>query len=133
MTTIANARIGRDHYKVTINAGKNVIIADEGENNGGKDEGFNPHQLLLASLGACTCATLRMYADRKQLNLEEVNVNLSLNAEEGKDSTTIVRQIELIGNLTPAERARLLEIANKCPIHKILSNPINITTSEIQP
>lgn len=133
MTTIANARIGRDHYKVTINAGKNVLIADEGENNGGKDEGFNPHQLLLASLGACTCATLRMYADRKQLNLEEVNVNLSLNADEGKNSTTIIRQIELIGNLTPTERARLLEIADKCPIHKILSNPINITTSETEP
>ena len=133
MTTIANAYIGRDHYKVTINAGKNVVIADEDESNGGKGEGLDPHQLLLASLGACTCATLRMYADRKQLNLEEVKVNLSLNADEGGNSTSITRQIQFTGNLTVAERARLLEIAGKCPIHKILSNPISITTSEIEP
>lgn len=131
MTTIANARIGRDHYRVTINAGKNVVIADEGEDNGGKDEGFNPHQLLLASLGAFTCATVRMYADHKKLNLDEVKVNLSIERDETKNVTNITRQVEFVGNLTVAERTRLLEIANKCPVHKVMSNPINIATSLI--
>ena len=126
--TIASAHIGRDHYKVTINAGKNMVIADEGEANGGKDEGFAPSELLMASLGACTCATLRMYADRKQLNLEEVKVNLSFERDEVKNISNITRQIEFIGNLTEAERARLLEIADKCPMHKVMSNPIHITT-----
>ena len=128
MATIANAHIGRDHYKVTINAGKNVLLADEDEKSGGKDEGFNPHQLLLASLAACTCITVRMYADHKKLNLEEVKVNLSFERDETKNITNIVRQVEFVGNLAVEERTRLLEIANKCPIHKVLSNPIHIST-----
>ncbi len=132
MTLIANAHIGRDHYKVTINAGKNVLIADEGEDNGGKGEGLNPHELFLASLGACTCATVRMYADRKQMNLDEVKVNLSLDRDEEKNVTHIIRQLEFVGNLTVQERTRLLEIANKCPIHKTLSNPISIATSMLE-
>ena len=131
MTTIANAHIGRDHYKVTINAGKNVVIADEDEAHGGKDEGFNPHELFIASLGACTCATVRMYADRKQMNLDEIKVTLSLERDEEKNVTNITRQVEFVGNLTDAERTRLLEIANKCPIHKVMSNPIQITTQMV--
>jgi putative redox protein len=132
MTTIANAHIGRDHYKVTINAGKNVVIADEGEANGGKDEGFNPFELFIASLGACTCVTVRMYADRKQMNLDEIKVNLGLERDDEKNITNITRRIEFIGNLTDAERSRLLEIANKCPVHKIMSNPISINTQMIE-
>ena len=128
METLANAHIGRDHYQVTINAGKNVLIADENEDHGGKDEGFNPFELLLASLGACTCVTVRMYADRKQISLEEIKVNLSLERDEVNNVTKVTRQIEFIGNITDAERNRLLEIANKCPIHKIMSNPIHIST-----
>ena len=131
MATTANAYIGLDHYKVRITAGKNVVIADEGEDNGGKNEGANPHQLLLASLGACTCATLRMYADKKQMKLEEVKVNLSLERDEEKNITNITREIKLIGDLTDEERAKLLVIADKCPIHKILSNPINISTQQV--
>ena len=132
MTTIANAHIGRDHYKVTINAGKNVVIADECEANGGKDEGFNPFELFIASLGACTCVTVRMYADRKQMNLDEIKVNLGLERDDEKNITNITRRIEFIGNLTDAERSRLLEIANKCPVHKIMSNPISINTQMIE-
>ena len=131
MATTANAYIGLDHYKVTITAGKNVVIADEGADNGGNDEGANPHQLLLASLGACTCATLRMYADKKQIKLEEVKVNLSLERDEEKNITNITREIKFIGDLTDEERAKLLVIADKCPIHKILSNPVNISTRQV--
>ncbi len=128
MATIANAHIGRDHYKVTIKAGKNTVIADEGEDKGGKDEGFNPFELFIASLGACTCVTVRMYADRKQINLEEIKVNLSFERDEAKNVTNITRQIEFTGALTDAERNHLIEIANKCPVHKVMSNPIHIAT-----
>jgi len=128
MTTTASAHIGRDHYKVTIHAGTNVVIADEGIDHGGQNEGFNPYELFIASLGACTCATVRMYADRKQMNLDAIKVNLSLERDEEKNVTNINRQVEFIGNLTEAERTRLLEIANKCPIHKVMSNPVHITT-----
>jgi putative redox protein len=131
MATTANAHIGRDHYQVTITAGKNTVIADEGEDKGGKDMGFNPHQLFLASLGACTCATVRMYADRKEMNLDEVKVHLSLERDEEKNITNITRQVNFTGNLTGEERDKLLAIANKCPVHKMMSNPIIINTQMI--
>jgi len=125
---IAIAHIGRDHYRVTISAGNNTVVADEPTDNGGQDEGFNPAELMLASLGACTCATLRMYADRKEMKLDEVSVNLSLERDETKNVTNISREIKLAGNLTEDERGRLLAIANKCPMHKVLSNPVAINT-----
>ena len=131
MATIANAHIGRGHYRVTKNSGKNVIIADEAEDKGGKDEVFDPFELFVASLAACTCATVRMYADRKQMSLEEIKVNLSLEKDDEQNVTNITRVVEFIGNLSAEQRARLLEIANKCPVHKIMSNPIHITTQMI--
>jgi putative redox protein len=131
MATTANAHIGRDHYQVTITAGKNTVIADEGEANGGKNEGFNPHELFIASLGACTCATVRMYADRKGMNLDEIKVNLSFERDEEKNISKITREVQFIGNLTDDERNRLLAIANKCPIHKVMSNPIVIDTQVV--
>ena len=131
MATTANAHIGREHYKVTITAGKNVVIADEGEDNGGKNEGLNPFELLLASLASCTCATVRMYADRKEMNLDEIKINLSLERDEENNITNITREIKFVGELTQEELAKLLAIADKCPVHKILSNPINITTQMV--
>ena len=66
------------------------------------------------------------------MNLDEVKVNLSLDRDEEKNETKITRQLEFTGNLTVQERTRLLEIANKCPIHKIMTSPINIATSMIE-
>ena len=128
MPTAANAYIGRDHYQVKIVAGKNSVVADEHEDVGGRNEGFSPSELLLASLGACTCATLRMYADRKEMKLESVKVNLIMERDEEKNVTNITRNMEFVGDLTNDEKLRLIQIANKCPIHKVLTNPINITT-----
>jgi len=124
---LVKANIGRDHYRVILTAGKNTIIADEPVSNGGGDEGMNPHEILASALGACTCATLRMYADRKEMPLESVHVILSL-THDLENNTNIHREIELIGNLSPEERDRLLAIANKCPVHKTLTNPIIINT-----
>ena len=126
-----NAKIGRDHYKVVLTAGKNSIIGDEPIDKGGGDEGMNPHEILASALGACTCATVRMYADRKEWKLEGINVTLNLIRDEEKNTTTITRDIEFVGDLIPEERDRLLAIANKCPVHKALTNPIYIETKMI--
>ena len=123
------ASIGLDHYRVVLQAGKNTIIGDEPLDNGGGDEGMNPYEILASALGACTCATVRMYADRKEMPLDGLRVTLSLSRDEEKNTTTITRDIELLGDLTPEERDRLLTIANKCPVHKILTNPIAIETT----
>ena len=126
-----NAKIGRDHYKVVLSAGKNTIIGDEPIDKGGGDEGMNPYEILASALGACTCATVRMYADRKEWKLEGINVTLTLTRDDEKNATNITRDIEFVGALSPEERERLLAIANKCPVHKILTNPINIQTTVI--
>jgi putative redox protein len=125
------ASIARDHYKVVIRAGQNTIIGDEPIEKGGGDEGMSPYEILAASLGACTCATVRMYADRKEMSVEAIHVTLSLKRDDEKNTTTITRDIELVGELTQEERDRLLSIANKCPVHKILTNPISLNTTLI--
>lgn len=127
--TQVKSGIGKELYKVTIESPSgNTVIADEPPALGGKDKGFNPKELLIAALAACTSATLRMYADRKEWDLQEVKINLDLEKAEGTDKTFIHRKITLIGNLNETQRERLLYIANACPVHKILSNPIEINT-----
>ncbi len=120
------ATIGRDHYKTILETETNTIVADELASNGGKDDGFTPHELFAASLASCTTITLRMYADRKNWELDEVHVAVSINKE--KETTVLTCDIELKGNLSEEQKSRLLEIANHCPIHKILSNPIQLNT-----
>ena len=104
-------------------------VADEPFEAGGANVGPNPKQLLLSSLGACTAMTLRMYAARKQWPLTEVQVALSFNPD-GKPASgnDIRRHIVLSGNLSDEQRNRLLEIANACPIHKVLTGEIRIAT-----
>lgn len=120
--------IGQAKYKTTIEIGKHRIIADEPEDLGGTDQGPMATELLLGSLGTCTAITLRMYADRKEWPLEGVNVKLSFETqtEAGVFSTRIKRVIELKGNLDEDQKKRMMLIADKCPVHKILSNPIQI-------
>ncbi|MCW3124690.1 MAG: OsmC family peroxiredoxin [Bacteroidetes bacterium] len=126
--TNINASIMRDHYLVHIQAGKHAIIADEPVEVGGADQGPDPYQLLASALGACTCATVRMYADRKGIALDGLKVDITLTRDLEKNTTNIHRDITLMGSLGSDDRDKLLDIANKCPIHKILTNPINIET-----
>ena len=126
-TTITGS-IGRDHYRVSLQSRMHTIIGDEPAENGGSDEGMNPYEILASALGACTCATLRMYADRKEMPLEGVEVIITLARDEEKNVTNIHRDITLLGDLAQEDRDRLLQIANKCPVHKVLTNPINIDT-----
>lgn len=127
-----SSSIGKELYKIEIKSPTgNVIIADEPETLGGKDLGFSPNELLAASLAACTAATLRMYADRKGWDLTEVKIKINLEWDDQAKKTNISRELELIGNLDEAQKARLFSIAEKCPVHKMLSNPIEISTQLI--
>lgn len=131
MTKI-NASIAKELYKVEIHSPSgNVLIADEPLEAGGGNKGFFPKELLASALAACTAATLRMYADRKNWDLQEVKLEIELIQNETKTKTDIIRKIELIGDLSIEQKARLLSIANACPVHKLLSNPIEISTSEL--
>lgn len=124
------AQIKKQHYRTEIKSPDgNTIIADESVNNGGNNEGMSPEELLAASLAACTSITLRMYADRKKYLLNSVEVNISVKRDNDLNFTEINREILLHGTLADDERNRLLEIANKCPVHKILSNQITIKTT----
>ncbi|MDY7395692.1 alpha/beta fold hydrolase [Aureibaculum sp. 2210JD6-5] len=131
-------RIGRTKYSTEIVARTHSILADEPKKFGGKDSGLTPYELLLASLGSCTAITLRMYADRKKWDLDEVLVHLEHFKQHAEDCLSceespakidkFVRTIELIGDLTFEERKRLIQIANRCPVHRTLENKIEIET-----
>jgi putative redox protein len=122
--------IKNEPYKIEIQSPTgNVLIADEPIDKGGQDLGFSPKELLAAALAACTSATVRMYADRKQWQLNEVRIDIDLERDEAANKTVINRKVQFIGNLDDEQRKRLLAVANACPVHKILSNPIEINTS----
>lgn len=131
-------RTGPDGFTTEIKAGNHAILADEPESMGGKDLGLTPYDLLVSGLGACTGMTLRMYADRKKWPLKNIIVHLEhgkvhfedSKEEEGKPNMIdhIIREIELEGDLTEEQKQKLLEIANKCPVHKTLHSEISIDT-----
>ena len=125
-----SSSIRKEPYLVEIKSPTgNVVMADEPIDKGGKDKGFSPKELLAAALAACTSATVRMYADRKEWPLDEVRINVDLERDESANKTLINRRVEFIGNLSDEQRKRLLAVANACPVHKILSNPIDINTT----
>jgi uncharacterized OsmC-like protein len=121
-----------------ITVGAHRLVADEPASAGGTDTGPGPYDLLLAALGSCTSMTVALYARRKQWPLESVRVTLrhsKVHAADCADCETRVgmldlleRDVELVGPLDDAQRARLLEIANKCPVHRTLTSEIAIRT-----
>lgn len=123
-----SSHIGIEHFRTEIKAGSNLIISDEPESVGGKNLGFSPSELLSAALAACTSATVRMYADHKGWDLTAIDVKIKFEKEDNTDHSKFTRNIQLIGNLDETQRKRLLTVANSCPIHKVLSNPIEIST-----
>jgi len=130
---IISATSGNTPYQVLLNDGLHQWLADEPASLGGGDNGPNPIALVLSGLGACTAITLCMYAKRKVWPLEGVHVELSLGSPgTGEAGNQITRQITLKGPLDDDMRSRLLQIANACPVHKLLSNPIQIQTEAIQ-
>ena len=127
----AQAQSSNIPYRITLTDGRgHTWYADEPVADGGADTAPNPMQLVLSALGACTAITLQMYAGRKQWPLKQIDVNLQLNPE-GKpaDGNQITRNITLHGELDDAQRQRLLQIANACPIHKALTGEVRIDTT----
>ncbi len=122
------AENGKGRYQQEVVAGRNRLLADEPATMGGEDAGPAPFDYLLSALGACTSMTLRMYAELKQLPLKQVGVALSHEKIEidGQKVDRITRDIALDGDLTPEQRARMLEIANRCPIHRTISGGSNL-------
>lgn len=131
-------QIGQDKYTTQIVAGKHALVADEPESIGGLDYGPSPYDLLLASVGACTAMTLKMYADRKKWNITKIDVHLNHSKEHWADCQTcenseskvdvIERIIEVEGEIGEEQRKKLLEIADKCPVHRTLHNTLRIQT-----
>ena len=125
---IITAIIGNRNYETVIQSESNTILADEPVSSGGTNKGFSPHELLSSALASCTCITLRMYADRKKWNLDNVISSVTITNDAKQNILTIHLKIELIGKLSATERERLFEIAKHCPIHKVLINSITIET-----
>ena len=130
----------RGQFQQDVVSGAHRFLADEPVKAGGLDSGPGPYDLLLASLGACTAMTLRLYADRKQLPLRRVQVRLrheKIHATDCAECETkegmidrIERAITLEGDLDADQRARLMEIADKCPVHRTLKSEVDIRTVE---
>ncbi len=132
-------RLAGDSYTTEVMTPFHHLIADEPESVGGNNLGPTPYDLLMASLGTCTAMTLRMYADRKGWDLEEINVYLNHEKVHQQDSDAVesskntklskfTRWLEIKGDLTDEMREKLLEIADKCPVHKTLHEPIQVET-----
>ena len=124
-----------------IKASGHYLIADEPEDVGGTNLAGTPYDLLVAALGACTAMTIRMYAKHKDIDLDEVKVNLSMGRKYAEDADNpdatgrkiefIDREIELTGNLTQQQRERIIQIADRCPVHKTLTHGLTVNTKEI--
>ncbi len=123
--------LGRQNYKMQVSSETNTLIADEPLDKGGQDLGFSPSELLASSLASCTAATIQMYASRKEWDITNIMVTVlyELNREDG--TSYFEKEIEIAGLLTPEQKNRLLMVANKCPIHKVLTNEVSITSTII--
>ena len=136
LTTVDVEESLTGRYINSLRAGRHAWTADEPAAVGGNDAGPGPYEVLLMALGACTSMTVRMYAERKQLPLKRVRVRLShrkIHAQDCADCATkeglldeITREIVLDGELTEEQRQKLLEIANKCPVHRTLTSEIKV-------
>jgi putative redox protein len=123
------AHLQQEPFITHISASGHKFVADEPLDIGGKDAGPTPNELLCSALAACTAITLKMYANRKNWDLQEVKVEVTFEKGSAPSASKMIRTIELIGALDPEQKERLLQIACQCPVHKTLSNPIEINST----
>lgn len=125
-------------YKTEILTRGHSLFSDEPVEAGGKDEGMTPYELLLSALGACKAITVRMYAQKKDIPLENILINLSHKKSHSGDCLDyenkeckiddIDVEIELTGDLNDEQKKRLIEISEMCPVHKTMMSEINISS-----
>jgi putative redox protein len=121
-------------YKTTIEARGLMVISDEPIDDGGTNQGMEPTELLLAALGACAAITAKMYAQRKGWQIESIEIEIDIERYKARDYSAytgdaeflheINQVIRITGDVTAEQKARLVEIAGKCPVHRILSSPV---------
>ncbi len=129
MAIIVKASLGKEKYYTEVVAGENTLITDEPVDKGGGNKGFNPFEILATSLASCTAATLRMYIDRKEWDIEKINVEVELENFPLTKRAVFKRDISFEGtNLDEEQLKRLHTIADACPVHKILINDIEVLT-----
>lgn len=124
----ANGSLKNEGYLIKVKVGDHEIIFDEPEDKGGTNKGPGAGETVVAALVACTSVTLQMYAKTKEWPLEEVRVTITGEQEAGTGKLILSREIALKGDLDEAQRDRLMGIANRCPVHKILSQKNDIVT-----
>lgn len=129
MAVTVKASLGKTKYYTEVIAGENQLITDEPVDKGGQNKGFNPFEILATSLASCTAATLRMYIDRKEWNIEKIDVEVELENFPLTKLAVFKRNISFEGDgLSEEQMKRLYAIADACPVHKILTNEIEIQT-----
>ncbi|WP_262148887.1 OsmC family protein [Chryseobacterium foetidum] len=129
MSVTVKASLGKTKYYTQVIAGENTLITDEPIDKGGQNKGFNPFEILATSLASCTAATLRMYIDRKEWDIENIDVEVELENFPLTKLAVFKRNISFEGsNVNEDQLKRLHAIADACPVHKILLNEIEIQT-----
>lgn len=129
---IVTARIERTPYETHLSTDSQVVVADEPIDMGGQDRGMRPGELLAGSLATCTVMTLRMYADRKGWPLDSAVAHVEYSNDPITKRSLFVLKLILNGSLTDEQRERLLEMADRCPVHRALQNPIDFETILIE-
>ncbi len=137
--TVVSIKDKTNKFLTQIQTGRHSLIADEPTDVGGEDLGPSPYQFLTTALGACTAMTMRMYADRKGWEVDEIRVHLNHDKRHSDDcadcesSTAKIdhfdRIIEIDSQLDEKQLQRLLEIANKCPVHRTLEGDVKVNTT----
>lgn len=136
---VGHLNLNEDNFTTSIQTKKHFLIADEPTSMGGDDFGASPYELLNAGLAACTAMTLKMYAQRKKWDLQEVYVYLSHSKKHVQDMDSenskptyldhISKKLKFVGDLSEEQQSRLKEIASRCPVHRSLIGEIQIETS----
>lgn len=123
---MVTAIIGTDKYRTELTTENKTFAADKPGELGGADTAPSPPEYLTSALASCTAITLRMYADRKKLEVKKIKVQVAHTKEEFKSVFTV--EVSYEGKLEAEQEKRFLDIAKMCPVHKILSNPIEMET-----
>jgi putative redox protein len=127
-TLHANGTLGSENYLMEIKTTNHTVMVDEPESIGGSNQYPNPAQYLLSALASCTAITIKMYADNKKLNVGEINVDVKMEEviSSGKTIKKIVKAVQFENPLEDDQIERLLTIGSKCPISKLLEQPIEM-------